>query len=144
MRQPNTEELATLYRSYSNEELMDAAMQYDTLTEQAQSALRAEFAARKLDPPEIPDPVSLQEPQELVIVGRYRDLPQGQMARSVLESAGIPCFLRDENTVRNDWLLSNLMGGMRLMVNANDRAAAEEILSAATLEATPEELENEA
>ena len=57
------------------------------------------------------------------------------MARSVLESAGIPCFLRDENTVRNDWLLSNLMGGMRLMVNANDREAAEAILADTSLAA---------
>ena len=135
MSQPTPEELASLYRRYTNDQLIDTALQYDTLTAQAQSAIRAEFAARKLDPPEIPDPESLREPQELVIVGRYRDLPQGQMARSVLESAGIPCFLRDENTVRNDWLLSNLMGGMRLMVNANDREAAEAILADTSLAA---------
>jgi hypothetical protein len=130
MSQPTSQELATVYRDMTSEELIATAMEYDSLTDIAQSALRAEFATRKIEPPELPetDPSPNANAQELVIVGRYRDLPQAQIARSALESAGIPCFLRDENTVRNDWLLSNLMGGMRLMVNNSDREAAEAIL----------------
>jgi len=51
------------------------------------------------------------------------------LARSALESAGIECFLRDENTIRIDWLWSNLMGGIRLQVADADVDAAEEVLS---------------
>ena len=39
------------------------------------------------------------------------------------------CFLRDENTVGLDWLLSNAVGGMRLQVAATDEARAMELLS---------------
>jgi hypothetical protein len=46
----------------------------------------------------------------------------------VLESAGIPCYLRDENAVRMDWFYSNLLGGIRLQVREEDRAAAEALL----------------
>jgi hypothetical protein len=132
MTTPTSDELTVLYSGMSNEQLMSIAGEYETLTGAAQTALRVEFAKRRLDPPEVSDPGPDEAVRELVIVARYRDLPEGQLARSLLESAGIPCFLRDENTVRNDWLLSNLMGGMRLMVNADDREAATAILSDAT------------
>jgi hypothetical protein len=134
MSQPTSNELADLYCGMTSEQLIETAMEYDSLTDIAQTALRAEFATRKLEPPELPDlEADTDGALELVIIGRYRDLPQGQIARSVLESAGIACYLRDENTVRNDWLLSNLMGGMRLMVNARDREAAEAILNSQEL-----------
>ena len=55
----------------------------------------------------------------------------------VLESAGIPCYLRDENTVRTQWLWSNLMGGIRLQVREEDRAAAEALLHQLIPEQTP-------
>ena len=132
MTMPTGEELAAFYRDMPSEQLLAIATEYYTLTNAAQTALRAEFAQRHLDPPDVSDRNSEEEPRELIMIGRYRDLPEGQLARSLLESAGIPCFLRDENTVRNDWLLSNLMGGMRLMVNAEDRDAANAILSDAS------------
>jgi predicted RNA-binding Zn-ribbon protein involved in translation (DUF1610 family) len=56
-------------------------------------------------------------------------MPEAFVARAVLQQAGIECLLRDENTVRTDWLLSNLIGGMRLQVAAKDEAAAQELLS---------------
>jgi hypothetical protein len=44
-------------------------------------------------------------------------------------SAGIFCFLKDENLVRLDWQVSNFIGGIRLQVAATDVEAAEAILS---------------
>jgi len=114
----------------SEPELMDVARKYDELTVHTQDLLRAEFSRRSLEPPLIED----DEPdvvrgRTLVTVRKFRDLPEAFIARSVLENAGIECFLQDENTVRMEWLWSNLMGGARLQVAAEDEAAANEILS---------------
>jgi rubrerythrin len=115
----------------SETELMVLAREYDDLVDEAQTALRAEFARRGLEPPLIEE----EEPEvedtdtELVTVARYRDMPEAVVARTVLEDEGIECLLRDENTVRTDWLLSNAIGGMRLQVAAKDEARARELLT---------------
>lgn len=126
------ENFAERYRVMSETELMGLARKYDDLTEAAQTALRAEFARRGLEPPlieEEEDPIGEEDEPGLVTVGRYRDMAEAFVARAVLEQAGIECFLRDENTVRMDWTLSNAIGGMRLQVATKDEAAADEVLS---------------
>jgi hypothetical protein len=65
-----------------------------------------------------------------VTVETFRDLFPGIIARSALEAADIPCFLRDENTVRMDWGVSNAIGGMRLQVMQQDEEAAREYCAA--------------
>jgi len=70
----------------------------------------------------------------LITIERFRDLPVALLAKGKLESSGIECWLADENLVRMDWLLSNLIGGMRLQVSADDEEEARRIL----LEPTPE------
>ena len=125
---PGEDELTQTYRSASDNELLDLALAYDSLTEVAQDALRAEFERRGLEPPVLPDPVLEAELLPVVTVQQYRDLAEAQLAMSVLASAGIPCYLRDENTVRTQWLWSNVMGGIRLQVRDEDRAAAEALL----------------
>ena len=69
------------------------------------------------------------EYRDLVTLRRYRDLSEAIVARAVVESAGIFCFLKDENLVRLDWQISNLLGGIRLQVGAADVEAAEAVLS---------------
>jgi hypothetical protein len=103
MNLPREDDLAKTYLSASDNELLDLALTYDSLTEVAQNALRAEFAHRGLEPPVIPDPAPDAELLPVVTVQQYRDLTEAQLAMGVLESAGIPCYLRDENTVRMDW-----------------------------------------
>lgn len=122
------EEFAVRYASLSEEELQDLAQQYESLTGAAQFALRTEFAKRGLESPVVPDPVEF-DVRKLVTVNRYRDLAEGIVARSYLESAGIAAWLCDENLVRIDWGYSYAIGGMRLQVNAQDEWAAIEILS---------------
>jgi hypothetical protein len=126
---PREDELIQTYRSASDKELIELALTYDSLTEVAQGALRAEFASRGLEPPEIPDDPPTAEFQRLVTVQQYRDLAEAQVAKGVLDSAGIPCCLRDENAVRLEWVWSNLLGGVRLQVNEQDREAAQEVLA---------------
>ncbi|HTV15983.1 MAG TPA: hypothetical protein VME68_14780 [Acidobacteriaceae bacterium] len=63
-----------------------------------------------------------------VTVRRYRDLSEAIVAKSLLESAGIAAWIRDENIARMEWQYSNLLGGVRLQVESGDQAAAEEVL----------------
>lgn len=135
------EKPARAYGDMSNRELLRIARGYDRLPAAMQDVLRAEFASRGLEPPlsetqqaesepELPElPPDADDTSVFVTIARYRDMPEAFVARSVLESAGVACILRDENTVRMDWLWSNLIGGMRLQVAAKDEAAAREFLS---------------
>ncbi len=122
---------ADRYKVMSETELMELARKYDDLTDAAQAALRAEFERRGLEPPliEEEEPIEEEDDPDLATVGRYRDMAEAVVMRMVLEDAGIECFLRDENTIGIDWLLSNAVGGMRLQVAAKDEAAAREVLS---------------
>jgi hypothetical protein len=64
------------------------------------------------------------EKRDLVIIRKFRDLPETLVAKGCLDSAGIECFLVDDNMVRLDWFISNLLGGIKLQVEA-----AQEILN---------------
>ena len=79
------------------------------------------------------------EGHALVLIETYRDLPEALLAKGSLVSAGIESFLADDNTVRMDWLWSNLLGGVKLLVAPEDEEDAREILN----QAIPESLELE-
>jgi hypothetical protein len=114
----------------SEQELLNLLADWHSLVPEARSALVAEFAARNLEFAEPPPPVEESpEYRELVTIHRYRDLSEAIVARAVIESAGIFCFLKDENLVRLDWQVSNLIGGIRLQVTAADVEAAKDILA---------------
>ena len=110
-------------------ELLALGRAYDSLIESAQAALRAEFARRGMEPPLIAELEVAPATRSLVTVRRYRDLTDAIVARSMLESAGIAVYLRDENLVRLDWQVSNFIGGIRLQVDAADERNADELLS---------------
>ena len=74
-------------------------------------------------------PGNLGEPDELVKIRVYRDLPQALLAKGSLESAGIECILVDDNLVRLDWFYSYAIGGIKLLVNATDAAEAIQVLN---------------
>jgi hypothetical protein len=67
----------------------------------------------------------LEEDEALVTVGRYLDPTDGQMARGLLESTGIECFLQGENA--NALLASAFR--VRLRVRHADEEAAKAILA---------------
>ena len=121
---------ADLYRPMSELELRDLLSDWHSLIPEARSALTAELAARGLEFAEPPPPAD-DSPQyrELITIRRYRDLSEAIVARAVVESAGIFCFLKDENLVRLDWQVSNFIGGIRLQVAPSDVEVAQEILS---------------
>jgi len=63
-----------------------------------------------------------------VTVRRFRDLHEALLAKGSLDSAGIESFLADDNMVHMDWLMSNLLGGVKLRVESANLEAANEIL----------------
>jgi hypothetical protein len=70
----------------------------------------------------------ISEADELIVIRRFRDLPDALLAKGSLDSAGIDSTLADDNTIRMDWLWSNLLGGIKLLVDKKDIEAATEIL----------------
>ncbi len=50
-----------------------------------------------------------------------------QILKTKLESEGIPVFLRDENTLNSDPLLSSAIGGVKLQVYQKDKDRALQI-----------------
>jgi hypothetical protein len=123
------EDLRTQFAAMSDGEMLRLGQQYASLTDDAQTLVREEFKRRNL---ETPDAEEEEQPDALLgvkTIRQYRDQAEAILARSALESSGIACFLRDENTIRIDWLWSNLMGGIRLQVAEADVEAAEAVLS---------------
>ena len=123
-------ELASRYAEMSDGELEKVAHDFTSLTDQARSALSTELAKRGLPIPAAAQPSSGDEVeiQNLVTICKFRDLPEALLAKGSLESSGIECFLVDDNMVRLDWFISNLIGGVKLQVKAEDAETANQIL----------------
>jgi ribosomal protein S27E len=122
--------IAGVYSAMSDEELSQIAGSGDELSAIAQETFRAEVARRGLKitiaPPGGED---VFEFNETVTLRQFRDLPDALLAKGSLESAGIQAYLVDDNMIRMDWFISNLLGGIKLKVRAEDAEAASEILN---------------
>ena len=115
----------------SDEHLLQLAAKSWELSDSAWDALEDELDRRGLElpaPEEVPQ-VAVPEKRNVVMLRRFRDLPEALLAKGMLESAGIHCFLADDNMVRMDWFISNLLGGVKLMVEAEDFAEASRVLN---------------
>ncbi len=147
--------LQTQFAAMNDMELQKIAKGYRGFTEWAFQAFSAEMEKRGLNWPgksqiwapldqplvhsekaqvtEMPrenskEPDELGEPSEPVALRSYRDMTEALTDRMVLEGAGIECYLFDENVIRLDWLWSNLLGGLKLMVKKSDAEEAESVL----------------
>lgn len=129
-------ELANNYAGMTDGELHRLAQSPESLTELAWDVLEDEMDRRHLDfvSDSAPEPRQEMELRELVTVRKFRDLPEALLAKGSLESAGIECFLADENLVRLDWFISNFIGGIKLNVRAADVENARNILDEPILE----------
>jgi hypothetical protein len=124
------ERIAGVYSAMSDEELGEIAESGDELSAVAHEAFQAEVARRGLK-------IELAQPRgedvfefdEAVTLCQFRDLPEALLAKGSLESAGIQAYLVDDNMIRMDWFISNLLGGIKLKVRPEDAEAAGEILS---------------
>src|SRR5438309_222909 len=130
---------AARYAAMSDGELLRLASQSWALSDAACDALEDEIDKRRL---EIPEPealpaIEIAERRNLVLLRRFRDVPEALLAKGKLDSAGVECFLADDNMVRMDWFISNLLGGVKLLVDGEDFAQALRILN----DPVPPELE---
>jgi hypothetical protein len=124
------ERIAGVYSAMSAEELRRIAESGDELSDSAQEALRAEVAKRGLKMEIAPSRgEDVYELNHTVTMRQFRDLPEALLAKGSLESAGIQSYLVDDNMIRMDWFISNLLGGIKLKVRPEDAEAASEILN---------------
>lgn len=128
--------LAATYAGMNDGELLHLAQGPEALTEAAWEALEEELDRRDLEclEEEPPKPREEIELRNLVTIRQFRDLPEALLAKGSLESAGIECFLADENLVRLDWFISNFIGGIKLRVRPHDAESAQKLLDEPILE----------
>ena len=122
--------LAQLYAALSDAELQKLARESGSLPPTAREVLDDELDRRDLDDlpePQVTGPDQL-ELRQLVTIRKFRDLPEALLAKGSIESAGIECFMADDNLVRLDWFISNFIGGIKLQVHPKDVEAATQIL----------------
>lgn len=62
--------------------------------------------------------------QEFFTIGAFEYVADVQIIKAKLESEGIPVFLRDENTLNTDPLISSAIGGVKLQVYSTDKDRA--------------------
>jgi hypothetical protein len=146
MMDPQQEKLRLeeLYASDTDEQLENVAAQAHELTEVAREALRAELSKRGLYVGQLEGTAPDQDNAEfrdLVTIRAFWNLLEAELAKGLLDSAGIESFLFDDNMVRLDWFNANALGGVKLRVDARNVDAANQVLeeAAADAAATPEE-----
>jgi hypothetical protein len=66
---------------------------------------------------------------KLVTIGSYSTPYEANMVKSQLESAGIPVFIADEYTIGMNWLYSNALGGVKVLVPESLALEAQELLA---------------
>lgn len=128
---------ASRYRDMTDAELLKLASSPWEISDAAWDALEEELESRGLEIP-VPD-VEVPEKRNLLVIRRFRDLPEAMLAKGKLESQGLDSFIADDNMVRMDWLWSNLVGGVKLLVDAEDEERALRVLD----EAIPAEIDFE-
>ena len=141
--------LTILYADMPSEQLEQIASESSDLTEIAKTVLTAEISRRGLvsanpgttklsreqtglesiDVEEAPQAIEPHgSDKNLVTIRRFRGLFEAHLAKASLDSAGIECFLADENMVRMDWFYSDAVGGVKLLVNEADASEAAAVL----------------
>ncbi|MGA7908631.1 MAG: DUF2007 domain-containing protein [Candidatus Sulfotelmatobacter sp.] len=128
--------MARTYAAMADGELLKLAQHPESLTDTAWEALEDELDHRDLEC--IEEEPAASRPQlelrDIITIRQFRDLPEALLAKGSLESAGIECFLRDDNLVRLDWFISNFIGGIKLCVKAQDVENARQLLDEPILE----------
>ena len=64
----------------------------------------------------------------LVVVRTFSHPHEAHLAYSALDAAGIEAVVHDAHIVTANWLYSNAVGGVKLLVHPDDAVAAREIL----------------
>ena len=100
-------------------------------------AVSLEFLAKKVDIHRGDGPAEAaavaKDGGKPVVIRSYRDVTEAMLDRTKLDSAGIKCFLYDDDLIRLDWFVSNAVGGVKLVASQNEAAEALKILDDVSL-----------
>jgi hypothetical protein len=124
--------LAEFYARQTNEELEKVAAEAYELTELAREALRSELSHRglytgQLDEPDPRPAEASPEFRNLVTIRSFWYLAEAELAKGLLDAAGIESFLFDENIVGLGWY-ANAVHGVKLRVDVKNAGKADQIL----------------
>jgi hypothetical protein len=98
----------------------------DTIPEAPASSERSSVPdGPAVESPEFPSP-----DDSWVLLETFTFPHDAEILRGALDSAGIPSRLENEHTLAMDWLLSNVLGGFRVMVPASLFADSKAMLQA--------------
>jgi hypothetical protein len=64
-----------------------------------------------------------------VTVAAFNEVPKAEIARNILEEAGIRSYLSDSELVAMDWLIANAVGGVKVQVAEEDAERASAALA---------------
>jgi hypothetical protein len=124
--------LTKLYAEMADGELEKLAAEGAALGAAARGALKSELARRRLQTtlanPDSQETAIGEKSPEVVALRRYTSLQDALVAKSVLDSAGIGCFLADQNVIGMTGLYQAL-GCIKLLVRREDVPAAETLLA---------------
>lgn len=129
--------LAAFYAGQTDGELENVAAEVHNLTEEARETLRAELAKRALYSGQLDESTAAPEPdtaefRDLVTIRTFSTLAEAELARGLLQAVGIDSFLFDENMGRIH--VMNIVGGVRLRVDAQNAGEANRILEESALQ----------
>jgi len=68
-------------------------------------------------------------PPTFTRIATYTTPHEAEIVRGMLREHGIDAVLRDDVTVQMNWLYSNVVGGVKLLVPTSDLADARELLN---------------
>jgi hypothetical protein len=75
----------------------------------------------------------MADTSELVIVAAFSHPHEAHLACSALQAAGLDAAVADAHIVAANWLVSNAVGGVKVVVRAEDVPAAREVLDASAI-----------
>ena len=81
----------------------------------ARNCYDQEVARRGLD---LTPPAPAPPKHKIVSVATFVFPGDAILARALLESAGLPAYLENEHTLAANWMLTNVIGGLHLLVPA--------------------------
>lgn len=129
--------LTALYAAMEQGELEEIATQGESLTEVARQVLHSELSRRGISALLEASKQHAAKPKQSdapVMIRRYQNLLEAWLSKSILDSSGIESFLVDENLVSIQWMYSNAVGGIKLLVRGEDAETARKLLEQDTPE----------
>jgi len=75
----------------------------------------------------------------MITIATFSKVEDAHLLRMRLESAGIPAFIPNENTIQVDWGLTNMLGGVTVEIAEEDLEAARALLSEEPADAPDED-----